>query len=674
MAAILIIDSSKTTRETLRIVLGGEHAVSLASSWDTVAPGTAPELVIFGAPPGPRDDAATAAFRARLAPDAPLLLLNAADEIDPRALAPPGHRVEFMIQPFDPSMLRARVRALLRPPPRTVPSDATAAAHRRWLEPPLLTAAAAALARRATLSDLPVLLVGERGTRATDVARAIQFFAGGGPIVARAARELGTHALLAADVQYAAAAAVIVEDVHLLSADAQRALAAELRDASVSGTAARVFATTDVDLEVRVSEGRFAAELAFALGVLPIVLSPLRSRLADLPAIVDTLLPPLVARARLEPVTLTADALTRLQHYLWFGNVAELEAVLARTLAVHRPRLVEADMLLFNPADAIRGIDAAATAHPAAAPAPRAGNEPHAGLSSDSGASSHATASSGASAASPPSGRARVLPLERRRADEALPESGRADTTGAATSPRLVPSPRTPADAALGGDERTSAAGPSLEVLLGELAHELRNPMVTIKTFAQHLDRVLEDPEVRTRFAALTGEAITRMDTLLETLLNFARFRAPQAQSVDLAALLARALDERTDELARKSARVEPTPAPHAPLVEADEAQLLFACRSIVDGLVQDLVAHTPVRIASRPDGGVELRVHTERAVAARLASWVAGAEHDADAAPPLSFALAAALVRRNHGRLDVRPDDGETVITITIAPGGGDG
>ena len=32
---------------------------------------------------------------------------------------------------------------------------------------------------------------------------------------------------------------------------------------------------------------------------------------------------------------------------------------------------------------------------------------------------------------------------------------------------------------------------PNLEVLLGELAHELRNPMVTIKTFAQHLDSVL---------------------------------------------------------------------------------------------------------------------------------------------------------------------------------------
>jgi DNA-binding NtrC family response regulator len=710
MAAILVIDPSTTIRETLRIVLGGEHAVSVASSWDVVAPGTSPELVIFGAPPGPRDDAGAAALRARLAPEAPLLLLNAADEIDPHALAPPGHRVEFMTKPFDAHLLRERVRALLTRPPRVVPPEATVSRHRRWVEPPLVTPAAAGLARRATLTDVPVLLVGERGTGTTEIARAIHFFAGGGTIVARAARELGTEPLLSAGEPRDAPAAVILEDVHLLSADAQRTLAAELRETSVTTTAVRLFATTDVDLEVRVSEGRFAAELAFALGVLPIVLTPLRSRLADLPALVDALLPPLVARARLERVTLATAALTRLQQYLWFGNVAELEAVLARTLAVHRPRVVEADMLLFDAAGAMRtaAADASAAGHSALTTTPLAGDASHAAASSDSGVPSGAAASSAGAAASsigtgssfgtgtssdtsapparPPGAvtpggvvspatapstpppRARVVALERRRADEAVPEAARA-----ATSSRTVTSAPAAADGIGGNDDRIAAAGPGLEVLLGELAHELRNPMVTIKTFAQHLDSVLDDPEVRTRFAALTGEAITRMDALLETLLDFSRFRAPLPRAVDLAALLARALDEHAAELARKSARIEHTAATREPrTVEADEAQMLFAFRSLVDGLVRDLVAHTAVRIASRPDGAVELRVHADRAIAARLASWVAGAEQDADATPPLPFALAAALVRRNRGRLDVRPDDGETVITVTIAPRGG--
>ena len=679
MAAILIIDSSTTIRETLRIVLGGEHVVSVASSWDTVAPGTAPELVIFGVPPGPRDDAAAAALRARLAPEAPLLLLSSAGEIEARALAPPGHRVEYMAQPFDAHMLRERVRGLLTRPPQVAPSPAAGSHHRRWLEPPLVTPAAGALARRATLTDVPVLLVGERGSGATDVARAIHFFAGGDAIVARAARELGTEPLLLVGEQRGGHAAVVLEDVHLLAADVQRRLAAELREATAAG-ATRLFATTDVDLEIRVSEGRFAAELAIALGVLPITLTPLRARLDDIPALVEALLPPLVTRARLERVTLAPAALARLQQYLWFGNVAELEAVLARTLVVHRPRVVEADMLLFDAAAATRAAaDSSAAAHSATTTSagghsalttsPRSGEAPNVPAPPD--ATTPAIVPSPITASPMAPTRARVVPLERRRNDEAVVDLERAGEMRAATAPRAFTSPAA-AEGSAARDDRAATTGPSLEVLLGELAHELRNPMVTIKTFAQHLDSVLDDPEVRARFATLTGEAITRMDALLETLLDFSRFRAPSPSAVDLAALLARALDERTGELARKSARVEYTAAARQPrTVEADEAQMLFAFRSLVDGLVRDLVAHTPVRIGSRADGAVELRVRTERAVAARLASWVAGAEQDADAAPPLAFALAAALVRRNRGRLDVRMDDDETVISVTIAPRG---
>jgi signal transduction histidine kinase len=115
----------------------------------------------------------------------------------------------------------------------------------------------------------------------------------------------------------------------------------------------------------------------------------------------------------------------------------------------------------------------------------------------------------------PAPARGRVLSLERRRGDEAGAEMERGgEMARAATPSRVLTSPAAAADGFASGDDRTVATAPTLEVLLGELAHELRNPMVTIKTFAQHLDSVLDDPEVRARFAALTGEAITRMDTL----------------------------------------------------------------------------------------------------------------------------------------------------------------
>src|SRR4029077_11561437 len=43
------------------------------------------------------------------------------------------------------------------------------------------------------------------------------------------------------------------------------------------------------------------------------------------------------------------------------------------------------------------------------------------------------------------------------------------------------------------------SGGPALADLLPELAHELRNPLVTVKTFASHLPALLEDAELRDR-------------------------------------------------------------------------------------------------------------------------------------------------------------------------------
>src|SRR5206468_8122326 len=68
----------------------------------------------------------------------------------------------------------------------------------------------------------------------------------------------------------------------------------------------------------------------------------------------------------------------------------------------------------------------------------------------------------------------------------------------------LVPPPVIPAPTAA----PQAPAGADLEFVLAELAHELRNPMVTIKTFARHLPALLEDAELRARFETLTDEAI----------------------------------------------------------------------------------------------------------------------------------------------------------------------
>ncbi len=71
--------------------------------------------------------------------------------------------------------------------------------------------------------------------------------------------------------------------------------------------------------------------------------------------------------------------------------------------------------------------------------------------------------------------------------------------------------------------------------LLGaSLAHEIRNPLVTIKTFVQLLPKHYQDAAFRDKFFSLIGDEVTRIDHLTEQLLDLATPRVYNAQLLAL--------------------------------------------------------------------------------------------------------------------------------------------
>ena len=78
----------------------------------------------------------------------------------------------------------------------------------------------------------------------------------------------------------------------------------------------------------------------------------------------------------------------------------------------------------------------------------------------------------------------------------------------------------------------------SLGTLSAGIAHEIKNPLVSIKTFTQLLPDRYEDPEFRTTFFDLIGSEVTRIDRLVNRLLNFARPSKASLQEVALHELL----------------------------------------------------------------------------------------------------------------------------------------
>ena len=63
----------------------------------------------------------------------------------------------------------------------------------------------------------------------------------------------------------------------------------------------------------------------------------------------------------------------------------------------------------------------------------------------------------------------------------------------------------------------------SIGTLSAGMAHEIKNPLVSIKTFTELLPERYEDPDFRDQFSALVGVEVQRIDRIVNQLLRFAR-------------------------------------------------------------------------------------------------------------------------------------------------------
>lgn len=107
----------------------------------------------------------------------------------------------------------------------------------------------------------------------------------------------------------------------------------------------RLVTATNRDLKEEITAGRFREDLYYRLNVVPIVLPPLRDRVEDIPLLVEHFRLKYNERLGKRVEGVSPEAIERLQHYTWPGNIRELENVMERAILFTESSVIEADEL-----------------------------------------------------------------------------------------------------------------------------------------------------------------------------------------------------------------------------------------------------------------------------------------------------------------------------------------
>jgi signal transduction histidine kinase len=114
----------------------------------------------------------------------------------------------------------------------------------------------------------------------------------------------------------------------------------------------------------------------------------------------------------------------------------------------------------------------------------------------------------------------------------------------------------------------------SLGTLTAGLAHEIRNPLVAIKTFTQLLPDRLDDEEFREEFLKIASGEVDRISLLVNELLDFARPSDPKLELENINTLLDGMILLVSTETKKKQINVIKNFASDLPTVQIDREQI----------------------------------------------------------------------------------------------------
>ena len=213
--------------------------------------------------------------------------------------------------------------------------------------------------------------------------------------------------------------------------------------------------------------------------------------------------------------------------------------------------------------------------------------------------------------------------------------------------------------------------------LAASMSHEIRNPLVAIKTFAQLLPERFEDPDFRKDFNEIVVQEIDRLDRIITQINDFAHPTELVMKPVDVRAPVKRAIELAKARGTRDGVAIDATLPNDLPRVLGDEDALAEAFAHIVANAAEATsgqakpritLAAKPIREGGRTSGVVITIQDNGRGISADLREKIFSPFCTTKAR---GMGLGLPIVKRtvfdHNGRVDIDSNPHGTSVSIML-------
>ena len=215
------------------------------------------------------------------------------------------------------------------------------------------------------------------------------------------------------------------------------------------------------------------------------------------------------------------------------------------------------------------------------------------------------------------------------------------------------------------------------------LAHEIKNPLVAIKTFTQLLPDHFQDPEFRGKFSEVVQEEVNRLDSVVDSVVEFGRREAIQRQPVDIHPVLDSVLEDIQSQLKSKQIHIEKQYEVHGRMVAIDQDQMKVALRHLFLGAIgasedRQFWLRTAIRTIDNSNGvsfesgdylGIYLYANPGCVPKKELRQIFLPYQGSEITGSRLALGIAQKIIRQHQGWVEVADDADPTVDFVVLLP-----